>query len=260
MLTEEQKARYARQLSLPDIDFAGQEKLLRARVLLIGAGGLGSTAAYYLVAAGVGTLGLFDHDKVDLSNLQRQILHTTDRVGMSKVDSAAIALKNFNPEVSLNLYEQAWTKDMKVEFLSGYDCVIDAVDNFETKKTIADVCRKAGKPTMHAGVTAFGGQALTVFPNQSVCYRCVFAEHPPDEAEQNKTGPLGIVPGILGCVQAGEVLKYLLGIGDLLLNRLLVFDSLKMSFRVIPVLPNPHCLCLAAKKNQPQITQTTQKI
>ncbi len=243
-LTAEQAARYARHLALPEIGPAGQARLLGARVLLVGVGGLGSSAGYYLAAAGVGTLGLMDADCVEPGNLQRQILHRAADIGRPKVESAADALLALNPAVRLELIRERWTAETPPELPARYDCVVDATDNFPAKTAIADLCHAAARASMHAGVARFYGQAMTVLPGRSACYRCLFDEHPAPEAAGPPAGPLGAVPGLLGCVQAAEVIKYLLGIGALLTNRLLTFDALTMRCRVIAVQPDPQCpLC-----------------
>lgn len=243
-LTAEQTARYARHLTLPEIGPAGQARLLRARVLVVGAGGLGATAIYYLAAAGVGTLGLMDDDRVELHNLQRQILYRAADIGRPKVEAAARAVRDLNPAVQVELLQERWSAATTTALPARYDCVVDAVDNFESKMAIAGACHAAGRPAMHAGVSRYAGQALTALPGRGACYRCLFDEYPPLEVDAVPAGPLGFVPGLLGCVQAAETVKYLLGIGALLVNRLLLFDALSMNFRVVAVSPNPHCpLC-----------------
>lgn len=234
--------RYARHLSLPEIGAAGQEKLGHSRVLIIGAGGLGSPAAYYLAAAGVGTLGLMDCDIVEPSNLQRQILHFTSDIGRPKTESAVEKLKALNPEIKLRIYQKRLTQKNATEILSGFDFIIDATDNFESKVLIANACHATKKPYSHAGILRFFGQTMTVIPGRTACYRCVF-ESPPKNPKIPQ-GPLGAVPGVIGAIQAIEAIKYLVNIGDLLVNRLLTFDALKMKFREVPVKRNPHCrLC-----------------
>ncbi len=243
-LTAEQTARYARHLTLPEIGPDGQARLLQARVLVVGVGGLGSTALYYLAAAGVGNLGLMDDDRVEAHNLQRQILHRTADIGRMKVESAARAVRDLNPDVRVELLPERWSAATPPALLKRYDCVVDATDNFAAKTAIADVCHAAACPTVHAGVDRYNGQALTVLPGRGACYRCLFDEHPGPADDAVPAGPPGFVPGLLGCVQAAETIKYLLGIGELLVNRLLLFESLAMRFRVVAVSPNPHCpLC-----------------
>jgi molybdopterin/thiamine biosynthesis adenylyltransferase len=243
MLTDEQKQRFARQLALPEIGEAGQERLLAARVLVVGAGGLGSPAAYYLAAAGIGTLGIMDADTVDLSNLQRQILHATADVGRAKVESAAAKLTALAPICRVMAIRARLTPENAAGILRDYEFVIDATDNFASKFLIADVCHAAGKPYSHAGIGEFAGQAMTVLPGTTACYRCVF-DAPPPESNHPARGPLGAVPGVIGAIQAAEAIKQILGIGTLLTNRLFVFDLLAMDARTIPVQRNPHCrLC-----------------
>ncbi len=239
-LTAEQTARYTRHLSLPEIGPAGQARLLRARVLVVGTGGLGATAVYYLAAAGVGTLGLMDDDRVELHNLQRQILYRAADIGRPKVDAAARAVRDLNPDVRVELLQERWSAATPPALPARYDCVVDAVDNFESKMAIAGACHAAGRPAMHAGVSRYAGQALTAVPGRGACYRCLFDEYPPAAAAV-PAGPPGFVPGLLGCVQAAETVKYLLGIGELLVNRLLLFDALSMRFRIVAVAPNPRC-------------------
>jgi len=237
-----QRERYARHLSLPEIGEAGQEKLSRGRVLIIGTGGLGSPAAYYLAAAGISTLGLMDSDVVELSNLQRQILHFTADLGRKKILSAAEKLKMLNPDVQIKTYPRRLTSKNARAILCDFDFVIDATDNFPSKILIANACHAVKKPYSHAGILRFFGQTMTVIPGQTACYRCVF-DSPPEDPKIPQ-GPLGAVPGVIGSIQAMEAIKYLLSIGDLLINRLLTFDALKMQFREIPLKPDPYCkLC-----------------
>jgi molybdopterin/thiamine biosynthesis adenylyltransferase len=233
-LSEEQKQRYARHLSLPEIGEAGQKKLLVGRVLVVGAGGLGSPAAFYLAAAGVGSIGLMDADVVDLSNLQRQILHFTADVDRPKVESACDKLQALNPDSCICLYSHRLTAKNAAEILKDYDFIIDATDNFDSKFMIADVCHAAKKPYSHAGIMRFYGQTMTVHPGKTACYRCVFHEQPPASGDAPQ-GPLGAVPGVIGSIQATEAVKFLLGIGTPLVNALLVYDALEMSFRRIAV-------------------------
>jgi molybdopterin/thiamine biosynthesis adenylyltransferase len=248
-LSAQQREQYSRHLSLSQIGEAGQEKLFAARVILIGAGGLGSPAAFYLAAAGVGTLGIVDHDRVELSNLQRQILHTAADLGREKTASAAERLKAINTEVRVETYATRLTPGNAAGLLGPWDFVIDATDNFESKFLIADTCHDVKRPYSHGGITRFFGQALTVLPGASACYRCVFAAEPPwNETDAQPAGPLGAVPGVIGAIQATEALKYLLNMGDLLTNRLLTYDALKMKFREVAVRRNPACsLCGAGR-------------
>ena len=245
-LTEQQIERYSRHIILPEVGGRGQEKLLAGRVLIVGAGGLGSPAALYLAAAGVGTLGLADGDVVDLSNLQRQIAHATPDVGCAKVESAAAKCRATNPDVTVRLHPEHLRADNALAMLQDYDFVIDGTDTFAAKFLVADACHFAGKPYSHAGILRFEGQTMTVLPGRSACYRCLFGEPPPPGAVPScsQAGVLGVLAGIVGTIQAAEAVKYLLGIGDLLINRLLVFDALHMSFRQVGFKRNPACfLC-----------------
>ncbi len=246
VLSNDMIERYSRQILLPGIGGVGQKKLLCSRVLVVGVGGLGAPAALYLAAAGVGTLGLMDSDEVDLSNLQRQVLHFTPDVGRPKVESAAEKLRALNPDVQVVTYRERFRPDNALDILEGFDFVLDATDSFPSKFLIADACHFGGKPYCHAGILRFEGQALTVFPGETACYRCVFHEPPPDGAVPtcSEAGVLGAVAGLLGVIQAAEALKALIGAGDLLTDRLLVCDVLRMGFRTVRVRRNPRCpLC-----------------
>jgi adenylyltransferase/sulfurtransferase len=244
-LTVNQNSRYARHLSLPQIGAQGQQKLLASRVLVIGAGGLGSPAALYLAAAGVGEIGLVDSDVVDLSNLQRQILHSTADLKAPKVESASRKLVALNPDVNVIPYQIRFQADNAGELLGDYQVVLDATDNFASKFGIAEACHKYKKPYVHAGILAFQGQVMTVLPGHTACYRCVFGDAPP--AAVVPAGPMGPVPGVIGAIQAMEAIKYLLNIGELLTDRLLVFNALTMHFREVTVARNPRCPICAVK-------------
>jgi molybdopterin/thiamine biosynthesis adenylyltransferase len=242
-MNAEQNERYSRHVLLAEIGAEGQQKLLDGKVLIVGAGGLGSPVALYLVAAGVGTVGIMDGDIVDLSNLQRQILHGTADVGLAKTESARETLARISPDSKIVSYNERLTAENGAAIVSEYDFVIDATDNFDSKFLIADVCAAANKPYSHAGILSFTGQAMTVLPGESACYRCIFEEAPEaEEADRLPAGPLGALPGVIGSIQATEALKFLLGIGELLTDRLLTYDSLNMKFREIPLARNPDCV------------------
>ena len=245
-LTEQQIERYSRHIILPQVGGKGQAKLLAGRILIVGAGGLGSPAALYLAAAGVGTIGLADGDVVDHSNLQRQIAHTTPDVGRAKVESAAAKCRAINPDVNVRLHPEHIRADNALAIFKDYDFVIDGTDSFAAKFLVADACHFAGKPYAHAGILRFEGQAMTVIPGQTGCYRCLFRQPPPPNAVPScsQAGVLGVLAGIMGTIQAAEAVKYLLNLGELLTNRLLVFDVLKMSFREVKFQPSAVCpLC-----------------
>ncbi|MGB8248439.1 MAG: HesA/MoeB/ThiF family protein [Chlorobium sp.] len=242
-LIELQKQRYARHLSLSEIGRKGQEKLGKGRVLVVGAGGLGSPAALYLAAAGIGTLGIVDPDLVDISNLQRQILHTTGSIGKPKVLSAEETLRKLNPECKIECIPLRLSRQNSAEIIAGYDFIIDATDNFEAKFLIPEYCHNAGKPYSHAGILKFFGQTITVHPGRTACYRCLFHERT-ETGSQEPRGPLGAVPGVIGSIQATEAIKHLLSTGQPLTDTLLTFDALSMNFRKIRVRRDPQCpLC-----------------
>jgi len=254
MLTEAQAQRYARNLRLEEVGREGQEKLLGSRVLLVGVGGLGSPAGFYLAAAGVGVVGVVDGDVVEVSNLQRQIAHCTADLGRAKPDSARETYQALNPDVEVRTHGERLTGANALRILSDYDFVIDATDSFPSKFLVADACHFARKPYSHAGVLRFQGQTMTVIPGRTTCYRCVFEGPPPAGAAPTcaQAGVLGTVAGLLGVIQATEAIKYVLGVGEFLTDRLLTVDALSMGFRVISVRKNPRCpLCGAA----PTITE-----
>ncbi|MGE0399758.1 MAG: molybdopterin-synthase adenylyltransferase MoeB [Kofleriaceae bacterium] len=242
-LRPDQEARYSRHTMLPEVGVAGQVKLLRSKVLCIGAGGLGSPSSMYLAAAGIGTLGMIDDDTVDASNIQRQILHGIDRVGTRKVESAAKTLKNLNPDLVVNQHETRITSDNAIELIAPYDLVIDGADNFATRYLVNDVALRLGKPVIHASIFRFEGQ-LTVFSaNGSPCYRCLYPQPPPAEEAPScaEAGVLGVLPGAMGVLQATEAIKLLLNLGDSLAGRLLVYDALKARFRELKLRRDPKC-------------------
>lgn len=242
-LREDQIERYSRQIILPNVGSKGQEKLLNAKVLVIGAGGLGSPCALYLASAGVGKIGILDSDKVELKNLQRQILHSTNTVGVPKVESAKKRLNNANPDVDVTTYNIRLTSENIMDIIKAYDIVVDGSDNFPTKYLVNDACVLSGKPLSHGGILKFDGQVITILPGKTACYRCLFAEPPPPGfvPSSQETGILGAIPGVIGTIQANEVLKYILGIGDLLEGRLLIFNALDSSFRQVKIPKDPKC-------------------
>ncbi|WP_298432564.1 molybdopterin-synthase adenylyltransferase MoeB [Geobacter sp.] len=244
MLTSTQKERYARHIMLDDVGITGQEKLLRARVLIIGAGGLGSPVALYLAAAGVGTIGIADSDCVELSNLQRQIAHGTPDLNRPKVVSAREKMTTINPDVTVVPYHVRVTPAVAAKIIAGYDFVIDATDNFNAKFLINDTCVRAAVPFSHGGILRFNGQTMTVLPGSSPCYRCLFPEEPETEEIAiacSRAGVMGVLPGVIGTIQATEAIKHLLGIGTLLTGRLLTYNALSLRFREVPFKKNPSC-------------------
>lgn len=245
-LTESQIERYSRHIILPEVGGRGQERLLASRVLIVGCGGLGAPAALYLAAAGVGTIGIMDADVVDITNLQRQVIHFTPDVGRPKVESAAEKMRAINPDVAVRPYPERLTAANAGSILPGYDFVIDATDSFASKFLVADACHFAGRPYVHAGILRFEGQVITVLPGRTTCYRCVFHEPPPAGAVPScsQAGVLGVLAGVVGTLQATEAVKFLLGIGELLTDALLVYDALDMRFRRVPLTRNRQCpLC-----------------
>ena len=242
-LTQQQRTRYSRHVLIPEVGEGGQLKLLDGRVLLIGAGGLGSPAAYYLAAAGVGTIGLVDDDVVDESNLQRQIIHTTDRVGMLKGESARIAITALNPDVRVNVHPTRVTKDNVLDLIADYDVIVDGADNFPTRYLLNDAALMARKPLVHASILRFEGHASVFLPYEGPCYRCLFPEPPPPDLAPScgEAGVLGVLCGVMGNIQANEAIKVLLGIGDTLSGRLLVYDALGMTFTELKVRRDPEC-------------------
>ena len=244
--TDDQITRYSRHILLPEVGGKGQKKLAQARILIIGVGGLGSPAALYLAAAGVGTLGLIDSDVVDLSNLQRQIIHHTSDVGRPKVLSAKEKIQALNPDVHVVLHEDRFTARNALDLVRDYSIVIDGVDNFPAKFLINDACYFAETPLVHGGILRFDGRVTTIIPKQSACYRCVFKQPPPPGlvASCQEVGVIGVLAGVIGTIQATEALKLVLGIGRPLTDRMLDFDARRMVFREIPVTRNPRCpLC-----------------
>lgn len=243
--TNEQLERYSRQIILDDVSVKGQEKILNSKVLIIGTGGLGAPAAMYLGAAGIGTIGLVDADTVDLSNLQRQIIHSTQDVGKPKVISGKETINSINPDVNVVTYQERATASNILDIMKDkdYDFIIDGTDNFPVKFLINDACVKLQKPFSHAGIIRFQGQTMTYVPGQGPCYRCVFKNPPPPDVVPTcqQGGVLGVMGGIIGSIQASEALKYITGVGDLLTGKLLTFDAKKMNFRTIDIHHDKNC-------------------
>jgi adenylyltransferase/sulfurtransferase len=242
-LSPEELRRYARHLALPGVGLEGQGRLREARVLCVGAGGLGSPLALYLAAAGVGTLGLVDHDVVDASNLQRQILHGSSDVGRPKLESARDRLAEANPHVEVVAYQTRLTSENALEILSGWDVVVDGTDNFPTRYLVNDACVLLGTPNVYGSVFRWEGQVSVFGAEGGPCYRCLFREPPPPGLVPNcaEGGVLGVLPGIIGSLQAMETVKLLLGVGESLVGRLLIFDALEMRWREVALRRNPEC-------------------
>ncbi|MCP5052386.1 MAG: HesA/MoeB/ThiF family protein, partial [bacterium] len=239
-LTEDQIERYSRHIILTEVGGKGQQKLLNSRILVIGAGGLGSPAAVYLAAAGVGTIGIVDGDEVDLSNLQRQILHTTKDVGVAKVESAKETLSAMNPDVTIETYNYRIDSGNIRSLINEYDFILDGTDNFPTKFLINDACVFENKPLSHCGILRFDGQLMTIIPNETACYRCVFLEPPPPGVVPtcSQAGGLGVMAGVMGTLQATEALKYIVGIGELYSNRLYTYNALSGKVRIVNLKKN----------------------
>jgi molybdopterin/thiamine biosynthesis adenylyltransferase len=251
-LSAEQRNRYQRHLLLPEVGDAGQQKLLDSKVLLLGAGGLGSPAALYLAAAGVGTIGIIDMDVVDASNLQRQILHNMDRVGERKVDSAKKTLTALNPDVNVVTYDVRLGADNVLDIIDGYDLIVDGTDNFPTRYLVNDAALLKRIPVVHGSIFRFEGQATVFAPYEGPCYRCLIPEPPPPELAPScaEAGVLGVLPGIIGSIQAIEAIKVLLNLGDPLIGRLLAYDSLEQSFRTFKVNRDPKCPSCGPEANE----------
>jgi len=243
VLTNEQKERYRRHLVIPEVGEEGQAKLLRSKVLLMGAGGLGSPAALYLAAAGVGTLGVVDMDVVDLSNLQRQVIHTQDRAGKPKTESARMTIQALNPDVKVIPFQERLTSENVLRVLEGFDMVIDGGDNFPTRYLLNDACVVLNKPNIHGSIYRFEGQVTTFLPRQGPCYRCLYPMPPPAEMAPScaEAGVLGVLPGIIGLLQANEAIKLILGVGEPLVGRLLTFDALETRFSELKLRRDPSC-------------------
>lgn len=253
--TNEQLERYSRHIILKEVGVKGQKKLLNAKVLIIGAGGLGAPAALYLAAAGVGTIGIADADVVDLSNLQRQVIHTTDDLGKPKVESARETMQAINPDVTVVTYHDFIASDNILEIIQDYDFILDGTDNFPAKFLINDACVMAKKAFCHAGIIRFKGQLMTYVPGEGPCYRCVFKDPPPKDAVPTckQAGVIGAMAGVIGCLQAMEAVKYITGAGELLVGKLLTYDALTNHFHTVK-LPKrvPSC---AVCGDHPTITE-----
>lgn len=244
--TPEQLIRYSRHFLLPEVGEEGQAKLLQAKVLMVGAGGLGSPSAYYLAAAGVGTIGIIDNDVVDISNLQRQILHANDRVGMPKVESAKKTLEALNPDVKVIPYQAKLTSENIMEIIKDYDLIVDGCDNFPTRYLVNDACVLTGKPNVHGSIFQFEGQATVFYPGKGPCYRCLYPEPPPAEMAPScaEAGVLGVLPGLIGVIEALEAVKIILSKGETLVGRLLHFNTLTMEINTLKLRRDPNCpLC-----------------
>ena len=243
VLSDIEAKRYARHISLKHFGLEGQLKLLNSKVLIIGAGGLGSPVALYLAATGVGTIGIADGDEVDISNLQRQIIHSTDEIGVSKVVSAKKSINALNPDTNVITYDTFLDETNMIKIIQEYDFIIDGTDNFKSKFLINKCCVKANKPFSHGGIQKFNGQTMTIIPHQSACYACVFNSPPPEGSvpSASVTGVLGSIAGMLGTIQATEAIKYLIDYGELLTNKLLIFDATTMDFDKVNFQKNPDC-------------------
>jgi len=241
--TDDQIKRYSRHIILPEVGGKGQKKICQSRVLVIGAGGLGSPAAYYLAAAGIGTLGIIDGDLVDLSNLQRQIIHHTPDIDKPKVISAKEKIEALNPDVEVKTYHELLTSHNALNLFKEYDVILDGTDNFPAKFLANDAAVFADKPLVHGGILRFVGQIMSIVPHKTACYRCVFNGPPPPGLIPTcqEAGVVGVLAGVVGTIQATEVLKLILNIGEPLKDRLMTFDARKMEFREIKVKKNPQC-------------------
>jgi adenylyltransferase/sulfurtransferase len=249
--SEEQVQRYSRHIILPEVGVDGQEKLLSSRVLIAGMGGLGSPAALYLAAAGIGTFGLVDFDVVELSNLQRQVIHTTEDLGKPKVKSAEETIKAINPDATVHQYRQRITSETIADIITDYDLVLDGTDNFPTRFLLNDACLLTGKILVYGAVLRFDGQVSVFAPNQGPCYRCFIPEMPPPGAVPScqQGGILGVLPGVIGILQATEAIKLLIGVGEPLIGRLLLFDALSMEINEVKLRRDPDCPACGERSN-----------
>ena len=241
--TDEQIERYSRHIILPEVGGSGQQKMLEARVLLLGAGGLGSPAAYYLAAAGIGNLGIVDFDRVDLSNLQRQIIHSTERIGMLKTESAKKTIEALNPDVNISLYNERLDSSNIMNLIEGYDYIVDGSDNFPTRYLVNDACIMRNKTLIHGSIYRFEGQVTVFKPGDGPCYRCLYPEPPPPGMVPNcqEGGVLGVLAGVIGNLQVVEVLKLILGIGKTLVGKLLIYAALNTEFRNLRLRKDENC-------------------
>lgn len=260
--TNEQLERYSRHIILKEIGVKGQKKLLNAKVLIIGAGGLGAPAALYLAAAGVGTIGIADADVVDLSNLQRQVIHATADIGKPKVESAKESMLAINPDITVKTYQEFIYSGNIADIIADYDFILDGTDNFPAKFLINDACVLAGKPFCHAGIIRFNGQLMTYVPGEGPCYRCVFKNPPPKDAVPTckQAGVIGAMAGVIGCLQAMEAVKYITGAGELLTGRLLTYDALKMNFRTVKVPCDCNCAVCSEHRTIHQLIDYEQAV
>ena len=241
--SDEQVERYSRHIILPEVGGEGQSTLLESKVLLVGAGGLGSPAAYYLAAAGIGNMGIIDFDTVDLSNLQRQIIHNTERIGMLKTESAKKTIEALNPDVKVTVFNEKLTSENIMRLFEGYDYILDGTDNFATRYLINDACVLTGKTNIHGSIFRFEGQVTVFKPKEGPCYRCLYPEPPPPGLVPNcqEGGVLGVLAGIIGNLQVVETLKLILGQGETLIGSLLLYDALKTEFRKLKLKRDPNC-------------------
>ena len=252
--TDEQIERYSRHIILPEVGGEGQSRLLESKVLLVGAGGLGSPAAFYLAAAGIGNMGIIDFDTVDLSNLQRQIIHNTERIGMLKTESAKKTITALNPDVNVTVFNKKLCSENILRLFEGYDYILDGTDNFATRYLINDACVMMGKTNIHGSIFRFEGQVTIFKSDEGPCYRCLYPEPPPPGMVPNcqEGGVLGVLAGVIGNLQVVETLKLILGKGETLIGSLLIYDALKTEFRKLKLKKDPQCpVC----SDQPTITE-----
>jgi len=255
--TDDQLLRYSRHIILPEVGGKGQTKIANAKVVIVGAGGLGCPVGYYLTAAGVGTIALIDNDTVEMSNLQRQIAHSMNTIGMPKVESAQKTFKALNPDVNIVPLKIRISKDNIMDLFKDYDIVVDGSDNFPTRYLVNDACVMLGKPLVSGAILRFEGQVTTIIPGSGPCYRCLFEEPPPPyiKPSPEDAGLLGVIPGVIGTLQAAEVLKLIIGTGEILKGELLIYHALKTAFRKVKIAKNPECpLC----GKHPVITELTE--